>query len=69
MTRVERRGFIVGTLSLLAAPLAADAQQAGNIRRIGFLTAVPLSVIVGPHRGIPAGPARAGVRGGKNHRH
>jgi hypothetical protein len=28
MTRVERRGFIVGTLALLAAPLAAEAQQA-----------------------------------------
>ena len=27
MTRVERRGFIVGTLSLLAAPLAVDAQS------------------------------------------
>ena len=27
MTRVERRGFIVGTLSLLAAPLAVEALQ------------------------------------------
>ena len=44
-TRVERRGFIVGTLSLLAAPLAAGAQQPTNIPRIGFLTAVPLSVM------------------------
>jgi hypothetical protein len=26
MTRVERRGFIVGTLSLLAAPLTALAR-------------------------------------------
>ena len=38
MTRVERRGFIVGTLSLLAAPLAVEAQQAGKVRRIGYLT-------------------------------
>jgi len=37
MTRVERRGFIVGTLSLLAAPLAAEAQPAGRIHRIGVL--------------------------------
>ena len=37
MTRVERRGFIVGTLSLLAAPLAAEAQPAGKVHRIGFL--------------------------------
>ncbi len=35
MTRVERRGFIVGTLSLLAAPLAAQAQPAGKVYRIG----------------------------------
>jgi putative ABC transport system substrate-binding protein len=37
MTRVERRGFIVGTLSLLAAPLAAQAQPAGKVYRIGTL--------------------------------
>ena len=35
---MERRGFISGiTLGLLAAPLAAEAQQAGKIYRIGFL--------------------------------
>jgi hypothetical protein len=28
-------------VALLAAPLAADAQQPTNIPRIGFLTAVP----------------------------
>ena len=32
-------------VALLAAPLAADAQQPTNIPRIGFLTAVPLSVM------------------------
>ena len=38
MTRVERRGFIVGTLSLLAAPLAAEAQPAGKApARVGYL--------------------------------
>jgi putative ABC transport system substrate-binding protein len=37
MTRVERRGFIVGTLSLLAAPLAAWAQQTGKVYRLGIL--------------------------------
>jgi hypothetical protein len=30
MTRLERRWFMVGTLSLLAAPLAAEAQEAGH---------------------------------------
>ena len=43
MTRVERRGFIVGTLSLLAAPLAAEAQQAGKVYRIAMLSSRPLS--------------------------
>jgi putative ABC transport system substrate-binding protein len=38
MTRVERREFVVGTLALLAAPLAVEAQQAGRIPRIGVLT-------------------------------
>jgi putative ABC transport system substrate-binding protein len=33
------------TVALLAAPLAADAQQPTNIPRIGFLTAVPLSMM------------------------
>ena len=37
MTRVERRGFIVGTLSLLATPHAAEAQAAGKVWRIGLL--------------------------------
>jgi hypothetical protein len=39
MTRMERRGFIVGTLGLLAAPLAVEAQQVGKVYRIGFLRA------------------------------
>src|SRR4029450_11812749 len=33
MTRVERRGFIVGTFALLAAPLECDAQPPGKIYR------------------------------------
>jgi putative ABC transport system substrate-binding protein len=34
---MERRAFVVGALGLLAAPLAAEAQQAGRVPRIGFL--------------------------------
>jgi ABC-type uncharacterized transport system substrate-binding protein len=34
---VDRRAFIAGTLGLLAAPLAAEAQPAGKVYRIGFL--------------------------------
>ena len=36
---------VILTVALLAAPLAAEAQQLTNIFRIGFLTAVPLSVM------------------------
>ncbi len=43
MTRVL--SLVTLILALLAAPLGADTQQATNIPRIGFLTAVPLSVM------------------------
>ena len=44
MTRVERRGFIVGTLSLLAAPLAAMAQPAGKVYRLAIVaTTLPVA--------------------------
>jgi ABC-type uncharacterized transport system substrate-binding protein len=34
---VNRRAFVTGLGAVLAAPLAAEAQQAGNLRHIGFL--------------------------------
>ena len=34
---MERRAFIAGTLALLAAPLAADAQTAGKVSQVGVL--------------------------------
>src|SRR5215470_1477978 len=37
---LERRAFLAGIASLLAAPLAADAQPAGKIWRIGYLSLV-----------------------------
>jgi ABC-type uncharacterized transport system substrate-binding protein len=33
----SRRAFLAGSVSLLAAPLAAKAQQPGNVPRIGYL--------------------------------
>ena len=42
---VRRALGLLLALALLAAPLAANAQQPTNIPRIGFLTAVPLSVM------------------------
>jgi putative tryptophan/tyrosine transport system substrate-binding protein len=36
---MDRRAFITGTLSLLAAPLVGEAQPAGKVYRIGLLYA------------------------------
>jgi putative tryptophan/tyrosine transport system substrate-binding protein len=35
---MDRRAFLTGAAALLAAPLAAEAQQAGKVWRIGYLT-------------------------------
>src|SRR5512143_3784582 len=40
---MDRRAFISGALGLLAAPLAARAQPAGKVYRIGILGNVPLT--------------------------
>ena len=37
MDRVQRRDFLIAAGALLAAPLAADAQQAAKVPRIGYL--------------------------------
>ncbi len=34
---MKRRVFVTGVAGLLAAPLAAEAQQAGKVPRVGFL--------------------------------
>jgi putative ABC transport system substrate-binding protein len=45
---MERRAFLAATGAvLLAAPLAAEAQQAANVARIGYLA---LNRAAGPHR-------------------
>jgi putative ABC transport system substrate-binding protein len=61
---MDRRAFISGTLAggLLAAPLAARAQQAGKVYRVGLIfTTSPVSEMAGPEPVHPA--ARAFVRG------
>jgi putative ABC transport system substrate-binding protein len=35
---VDRRSFIAGTLILLAAPLNVEAQQAGKVARVAYLS-------------------------------
>jgi putative ABC transport system substrate-binding protein len=51
---IDRRTFLAGTGAVLvAAPLAAEAQQAGKVHRIGFLgnsTAALEAHLVGPFR-------------------
>jgi putative ABC transport system substrate-binding protein len=51
---MERRAFVGGALGLLAAPLAAEGQQAGKVYRIGFLRAgqPPESYLDGFQQGL-----------------
>jgi ABC-type uncharacterized transport system substrate-binding protein len=48
---MERRSFIAAIASgLLAAPLAAEAQQAGKVYRVGLISmAVPVAEMAGPN--------------------
>jgi hypothetical protein len=34
---MDRRTLLVGSIGLLAAPLVAEAQQAGKVARLGYL--------------------------------
>jgi hypothetical protein len=65
MTRVERRAFIEGTLALLAAPLAAGAQQA-KVARLGFLGISPASAYASRIEGLRHGLRELGYIEGKN---
>jgi putative tryptophan/tyrosine transport system substrate-binding protein len=49
----DRRAFLAGAAALLAAPLAAEAQQGSKVYRIGFLgnsTPALEANLVGPFR-------------------
>src|SRR5262245_3905303 len=46
---MDRRAFVAGSVALLAAPLAAGAQPAGKVPRIGFLGSTSASDLrIGP---------------------
>jgi len=50
---INRRAFISGiTLGLLAAPLAAKAQQAGKVARVGVLAATDAASFAGFRQGL-----------------
>jgi len=38
---MDRRAFVAGSIAFLIAPLAAEAQPAGKVWRIGFLALIP----------------------------
>ena len=65
MDRVQRRDFLNAVVAILAAPLVAQAQAAGNVRRVGFL----FGGAPGPSRDIDAfreGLRERGYIDGKN---
>ena len=43
---IDRRAFIAGAIAFSTAPLAAEAQQAAKIARIGYLA---LTLAASPH--------------------
>ena len=55
--------------ALCALLFPLEAQQPTKVPRIGYLDWCPAFQSLGPHRGIPAGSARAWVRGGEKHCH
>ena len=67
---VSKSLFYIALCSMLSVLFShAEAQQPTKVPRIGYLTAVSLSAISGPHRGVPTGSAGAWVRGGEKYRH
>ena len=56
-------------VAILAAPLATKAQPSTNIPRIGFLTAVPLSMMSARTEAFRQGLRELGYVEGGNHRH
>ena len=66
MTRVERRAFITGTLSLLAAPLAAVGQPVGKVYQVGHVTTGSRGQDGGFLQALEAGLKQLGYVEGQN---
>jgi hypothetical protein len=45
---MDRRRFIAGAVAVVAAPLAAEAQQAGKVYRVGYLGNFPPTATTAP---------------------
>jgi putative ABC transport system substrate-binding protein len=64
---IDRRTFLAGTGAvLLAAPLAVEAQQAGKVPRVGFLTAFSPSDVPQWREGFRQGLRDFGYTEGRN---
>ncbi len=64
---MDRRTFLAGTGAvLLSAPLAVEAQPAGKVPRVGFLTAFARSDVPQWHEGFRQGLRDFGYTEGRN---
>ena len=63
---MDRRAFLAGAGALLAAPLAAGAQQAGKVYRVAFLGATSPSGYAGQVEAFRAGLRDLGYVEGRN---
>jgi hypothetical protein len=51
---IDRRAFIAGAIALSTPPLAAEAQRAAKIARIGYLATNQLAASPPSARGLPS---------------
>ena len=64
---MDRRAFLAGAAALLAAPLAAEAQQpAGKVPRIGYLSPLSPAADATRREGFQEGLEKLGYREGQN---
>jgi putative tryptophan/tyrosine transport system substrate-binding protein len=63
---MERRAFVAGMMAMLAAPLAAEAQQAGKVNRIGFIVAATPTETVHLFKALNEGLRELGYVEGRN---
>jgi putative ABC transport system substrate-binding protein len=63
---MDRRAFIVGSVTALAAPLAAGAQPAGKVYRIGILETIPAAQNAANLDGLRKGLRDLGYVEGRN---
>ena len=68
MPRTPVRLVLLLAFGVLFVAWAAEAQPPAKVARIGYLS-VGRGRWIAPGGGIPAGAARAGLRGGAEHRH